>query len=442
MLFLFWRTRSRIANFILFAVWARYMMSAYHAVTYTASPVGLSWNALGSCFIFGLGLLVIDLRLLRLRYFLPVYVLIAVIALSGIVNRDFSGTANAMIKYGYLLVLACGTCEALQKYGEQRLLRLLIWAFVPLIVFQGLSVVLDISKATEADGSISYIGGYNHEAAFSIALATAFIVTAFVKDIHVLVKGALLAIILVGLLLANYRTAILAIVPTLFVQFAIGSMEMFPRRQRAAIGISMTLVCFIAAIIAGSLMADRYRDIATLLTSGADLIKPPNEFTRSEGQVLSGRLAIWSEYLYAYAAGSDLQKLLGFGANAWIGVFSYYAHNTIVSQLYEYGIAGVLALFYMWTSMLIAAARVASNTRARLVGAHLSFILLSLATMPLWMIEGYIFYGLVCGYTLFLLASAASSLRGRGVLNVEEGVRPAIRVSSLPAMKIGGHSSM
>jgi hypothetical protein len=409
LLFLFWRTKCRIANFILFAVWARYMMSAFHAVTYVDSPIGLSWNALGSCFIFGLGLLVIDRKLLRLQFFLPFYVLVAVIVLSGIVNRDVSGTVNAVIKYGYLLVLACGTCEALQRHGEQRFLRLLIWAFVPLIVFQVLSVVLDVSKVTEADASISYIGGYNHEAAFSIALATGFIVVAFAKDIPIFLKGSMLAVTLTGLLLANYRTAILAIVPSLFVQFAMGSMEMFPKRQRPAIGIAMTLLCFIAVVIAASFMAGRYRDIATLVTSGADLIKPPSEFTRAEGEVMSGRLAIWSEYLYAYAGGTDLQKLVGLGANSWIGVFRYYAHNTIVSQLYEYGILGVLALFYMWSAMLAAALRLPRGTRARLVGAHLSFILLNLATMPLWMIEGYILYGLLCGYTLFLLKLKAYS---------------------------------
>jgi hypothetical protein len=435
LLYVFWRTNDKTANFIVFAVWVRYMMSAFHSITYTASPLGLSWNALGSCFIFGLGILVIDRRMLRLKFFLPVYVLIAVIAMSGLVNRDISGTVNAIIKYGYLIVLACGTCEAMARYGEQKFLRVLLWAFVPLIVFQALSVGLDVSKATESDGSISYIGGYNHEAAFSIALATGFVIVAFANGLNFAVKSALLLVLLVGLLLANYRTAILAIVPILFAQFAMGTTGMFPRHQRPAVAVFMMLVGFTSIVTASFFMEDRFRDMAVVLNSGFDLIKPPVDFTRGDVLLLSGRLQIWSEYLYAYAAGSDLQKLLGFGANSWVDAFSNYAHNTLVSQLYEYGVLGVIALLYLWGAMLLAAIRTTHGPKAKLIAGHLSFILLTFATMPLWMIEGYIFYGLLCGYTLYLLKPVreAAAIRPRFV--------PAPQVRALPALELRQHAS-
>jgi hypothetical protein len=38
-----------------------------------------------------------------------------------------------------------------------------------------------------------------------------------------------------------------------------------------------------------------------------------------------------------------------------------------------------------------------------MLAAHLSFILLSMSTMPLWMIQGNILYGIICGYTLHLM---------------------------------------
>lgn len=406
-------TKDVKVAFVLFAVWTRYMMSAFHSVTYSASPLGLSWNALGSCLIFGLGLLVIDVRLLRLRFFVPLYVLLAVILLSGLVNREVSGTVNAVIKYGYFLVLVCGMSEALARQGEQRFLKLLVWTFLPLIVFQGLSVVLGVSKATETDGSTSYIGGYNHEAAFSVALATGFVMTTVVKELKAAVKTALLTAMLAGLLLANYRTSIIAIVPTLFVQFALGSTEQFPKRQRLLIGSVMALAGFAFVVAASIFMEDRFSDVGTLLSSGTDLIQRPHLFNRENGQLMSGRIVIWNQYLFAWADGSDLQWLLGFGGNSWEDRFTNYAHNTLVSQLYEYGILGVLSLLYLWSAMFLSVLRIRRGPRTKLIAAHSSFILLSLATMPLWMIEGYIFYGLICGYTLFLLRPVrAQALRG------------------------------
>lgn len=404
-----WRTRCSIANFILFAIWARYIMSSFHEITFAASPIGLSWNALGSSFIFCLGLLMIDKRALRLRFFLPVYVVVAVILISGLVNGEYAGTVNAIIKYGYFLVVAIGTSEALHRYGEHRFLRALLWAFAPLIVFQIISLVLGVSKATESDGSASFIGGYNHEASFSIALATFFVVVAFANGMNVLAKGALLTALFVGLLLANYRTVMLAIVPIVATQFALGTTQMFSRRQQAAVGIFMFVVCFFFVVVASAFLQERFQDIYVALASGGDIIKPPSEFTQTDLRLMSGRAYIWSQYLYGYAAGTDLQKLIGFGANAWVDDFRSYAHNTLVSQLYEYGIVGVAALLYLWTSMLLAVLRLERGPRAKLIAAHLSFIVIGFATMPLWMIEGYIFYAVICGYTLYLLKPSPST---------------------------------
>jgi hypothetical protein len=75
-----------------------------------------------------------------------------------------------------------------------------------------------------------------------------------------------------------------------------------------------------------------------------------------------------------------------------------------VNYLYEYGIVEVIALLYLWLSMLMAALRVRHPHSGVLVGAHLSFLMLNMSTMPMWMIEGNILYGIICGYTLYLLS--------------------------------------
>jgi hypothetical protein len=164
-----------------------------------------------------------------------------------------------------------------------------------------------------------------------------------------------------------------------------------------------------------------------IINSGVDLIKPPSEFSRSDDDLMSGRARIWSEYVYAYLAGTDLQILLGFGANSWVSAFpGSYAHNTLVSQLYECGILGVLSLLYLWTSMFLAVLRTRRGPRTKLIAAHLSFVMLNLATMPLWMIEGYIFYAVICGYTLYLLKPQTSAqIPGHAMIG--SGTHPIVR---------------
>jgi hypothetical protein len=75
----------------------------------------------------------------------------------------------------------------------------------------------------------------------------------------------------------------------------------------------------------------------------------------------------------------------------------------------------VVALLYLWSSMLIAALKVRRGPRALLVAAHLSFIILNMATMPHWMIEGDILYGFIVGYTLYFLYRPQTATVGKPV---------------------------
>jgi hypothetical protein len=63
----------------------------------------------------------------------------------------------------------------------------------------------------------------------------------------------------------------------------------------------------------------------------------------------------------------------------------------------------------VWIGMIIRSFRVGDWTvRGQLVCTHVGFILLNMATMPFWMIEGLIFYGLLCGYTLAITSREAA----------------------------------
>ena len=115
---------------------------------------------------------------------------------------------------------------------------------------------------------------------------------------------------------------------------------------------------------------------------------------------MSSRPYIWSTYIYAYADAAPLQKLIGMGPDSWEGKMENYAHNTLISFLYELGLAGVAAILLLWGTMFRLAWTADARSRNLLLGGHASFLVLNLATMAHWQVEGNILYGLLCGYTI------------------------------------------
>src|SRR5262249_15695522 len=128
--FVMWRVKDRVANFVIFAAWSRYLLAAYHFVTYKPLFAGLSLVAFCSVPIIALGLLVIQPRDLLRKPLVPCYLLIGIVVLSGSVNGTPGGIVNVTLKYGYFIVVALAVFEALGRLGE-RFLSLLLWAFLP-----------------------------------------------------------------------------------------------------------------------------------------------------------------------------------------------------------------------------------------------------------------------------------------------------------------------
>ncbi|MBI1188588.1 MAG: hypothetical protein GC206_14860, partial [Alphaproteobacteria bacterium] len=396
------RARNAAAGFIIGSTWFRYIISAFHAITYKS--IGpLSISAASSIGVFVIGLMIIKRRLLMINFLTPIYVLLGVVVISGLYNNQLVGMVNVLVKYGFLIVVILCTFEALASMQQGRMLRLLLLAFLPLILFQILSIALGVIKSGENDGSVSYIGGYGHEATFSTMLMTLFIAAIFTTRINPLVKNGLILTAIVGIFLANYRTTILAMAPTLAVYFGLMPVQRFPKKERPFVAAFFILFVCVLFGVASLALGDRFADLQTASSSDINLLKPPHLYSVDESRILSGRPMIWSGYVYGWLDARGLQWFIGFGPESWTLKFRAYAHNTLVNALYEYGPLGVAALIYMWVSMLAAALRVRHGHRNLLVATHISFLMLNMATMPLWMIEGNIMYGLICGYTLYLL---------------------------------------
>lgn len=405
----FYRVRSVISRYILFALSFRYLMSAHHEFTFDPSPAGISWNALGSILVFLMGVMLIRTRHLLLTTLIPFYAVVGVVVMSAYVNHALGNGIDVVVKFGFLIIISIAVYEAISERGEERTMSLLLWAMVTPVLFQFLSVVFGISKGAEdRSAGISYVGGYNHEAGFSTVLATGFVIACFATGLRLWVRGGALLTFLCGLLLANYRTAILAFSPMVFMQFNADVISRFSPRVRVIIGVVILAVSTAGIIAAAWTMREKFADLAVIYSDPGRVIKPPSEYTPDDKELLSGRPWIWSNYIDGYLNGGIRNWLLGFGPNAWVGRFPVYAHNTLVSTLFEYGIVGVLAMLVLWGWMVAAALRAKHGPKGKLLAAHASFLLLNQATMPHWTIEGNLLYGIICGYTFYLLLGPAT----------------------------------
>ncbi|WP_294073632.1 O-antigen ligase family protein [Sphingomonas sp.] len=413
---------STSARYVVFACWMRFMLSSYHIYTFKHVVGPISGTALGSAGLFVLGILLLPKRLLLSKVLLPIYVILAAIGISALVNHVLLTAFEPMTKFGLAIALAMHTYRALRNGDPKKFVLSLLVSFAPLLVFQIFSIILHVPKASEGEGSAAYIGGYYHEAAFSIALIALLIMIALTRAIPRWIKFVTIPLIMLSIVLANYRTAILAAFPLIIYYTLYAINRPVDRRLRGMIAI----LAGVGVVVAGGLALmtlDRFKDLQVVLQSGTSLIKPPSEFGNADRELLSGRFQIWSEYLYMWKAAPELRHLVGFGPESWEQYFDLYAHNSFVDYLFEYGILGVVALAGMFISGLVVALR-SQQDRWKLVAAHLCFIILNLATMPLWLIEGNIVFGLLWGYTLYYS-------RGGKTITVQARPRPQLKAVSI-----------
>jgi O-antigen ligase len=392
--------KSASGRFVVLACWLRFVLSAFHVFTHEEVVGGLSINALGSAGLFMLGVLLLPRSLLLIRAMVSVYAVMVAITLSSIGNGAYSEAFDPLVKFGLFIVIALNCYNALREGDERRFGMALLLSFSPLLLFQAISLILNLPKGGNLGAVRNYIGGYDHEAAFSVGLMGLFVAAALAPRIPPRWKVAALAIAFAGILLANYRTAILAITPLLLYYVVTGIGSLFDRRMRPIVtGVAGAVILVVAATSLVTL--PRFADLRTIAQGEQPLIQPPNQFTEQERQLLTGRSLIWSTYYYEWKdQGSQLQHLVGFGPNSWEERFRIYAHNSFLSFLFEYGILGLFAVAAFVATGFRLAWRT-GHSRWKLLSAHLCFLLLTLATMPMWLVEGLILYGILWGFTLF-----------------------------------------
>lgn len=426
------RTQHFTGRFLILIIWLRYMMQVFPDVTHPPNFAGFSLNAWASLIVCGLGAFVVSHRLRVIGRLPIVLTLMGVIVISGLINGANAAAAETLLKWGYFFIVALCLYDCIQRDGDARILGPLLWAFAPQLVLQAVSIALGVGKATEDDGSVSFVGGFSHEAAFSIVLITCFAVASFAPRLHPALRVSLLTACVIGIFAANYRTSLIALAPLAIGFFTFSTARSFTSRQRMFVGAATLVGAIGVTVLAAWALRERMADIA--IAAGDDaLFKPPGEFNQAERDLFSGRIYLWSSYLHAYLAGDDIRILFGLGPDAWVGVFATYAHNTVISYLYEFGLFGAVLIFCVWIGMLARARTIPDPwLRGQMMFAHAGFIVLNFATMPHWQLEGLILYGLLCGHTIALTSRA----------RVARAYRPnVIPLPALPTRPASGESA-
>jgi len=406
------RLNDRLAWFLLSVIWLRYLMSALHQHTYTPVLAGLSLNALASVAVAGIGILLLDKRFLSLKALAGIYLVILVLVASATVNR-YPGAIGSLAKWAYLTALAAITYELLRRHGSTAIFTALLTVFLPPLALQLLSVVMGLGKLSESDGSICFIGGYNHEAAFSIIILTFLYCLCFLEPERPRLVFACIPVVIAALLLANYRTSLLASLPIIATTLFFGTLRRFSPSDRPFLIIVLCLAGATLLYAAGIAVQGRFDDLYMTLARSPELIKPPEQYTRAESELLSARAIIWSRYITAYLNGSLANYMLGYGPESWEDTFTLYAHNTFVSALYETGAIGLVSIVLLFALFFRLAFRTARDRRTLIVSAHTGFLVLNLATMPLWMIEGNVLLAFTLAYTMQQVSRRRSYVLGR-----------------------------
>ncbi len=391
-----------LALFLFLALSARYLVTFFHDYTTRSLVGGQSLNSFVTLGITAAALFITRKDLLRYRAFLPVFAMIAALLLSGIWNMEIVGTVNALIRQLLFLSMMVLVATAIDSEpNDGSVSKAMLAAFIIPLAYQLISIVLRLSKASEGDGSVSYIGGYVHEGVFSVLLLTAMVIISLSAGLSWRRRSVYLALIFTALVFANYRTSVLAGLPILGMHLVFGSAT----QVRADMANYVRSGAFLIAVCLGmflvALLSQRMADLGTVFSAGGGLIKPPSEFAADDRGLLSGRILIWSDYIYTTLRSDMSHLVFGFGPDSWQKSFSLYAHNVFVSYVYEIGIFGVIVYVYMLLHFLWLALTARKDKRWQLLGAHLAYGLLCMGTMPTFTIEGVLLYAVICGYTVY-----------------------------------------
>lgn len=395
---------SQTLKFIFWLVFLRLVFSSFHEVTYAQVFGSFRIITIYSIFLVCASAIFMYLKnisIIRINGFNCIKLMMFLMFLSSVINSNEIQSIASIIKWMFLLQLSIMLIESIKYDGIAKVFKVISIAYLYPVILVLLSIILGVSKATEADGSISYVGGYYHEGLISIIILSAmsiFVLMAAEQDKRF---KQLYLIIFFGFLLVmiNYRTTFLA---SLFV----GAFVLFVMYKNEQILNKSIIVLFIFMITLGitmlgpSYLFERFQEIPDAISQYSRFLNLPEYYSKEEKQFFSGRIYTWSAYISDALGGTDIQLFFGQGMDAWKERFRSYAHNSFVSFFYELGIIGlgIFSILIITVYRRILQIR-KSNISLSLCGVYTAFLVLNLGTMPLWQPEGMILFALIIATT-------------------------------------------
>lgn len=416
---------SLALKIVFWVILLRLMLSSIHEVTFLGVAAGQSLISLFSLAFAGLTTLYLfyyKIPIVQSKILWPVKTLIVVLIVSGLVNSPMSAVAE-IVKWVLLVNLVLLFIVSISQNGIEKVLYGLAVCYLYPVILLILSVLLGESKASEADGSTSYIGGAYHEAAFSVVIFSAgaiFLLLANVIRKSGLAQVSIVLATLVMLLLVNYRTSVLAAL-AFFSVYSFFKFLAIKQWQKAIVIIVVltalpVLPIILNHVLSGSLY-ERFEEVPKFVEQVGELMVPYDYYYEEDGKFFSGRLMIWNQYITTWSEGSLGQIALGFGPGSWSNYFRVYAHNTFVSALFEWGIIGLVVLFFVFFTVLL---RLLKNSLHPIGYTSFSilsgFIVLNLATMPLWQIEGMLIFSILVAVSIY--ENVLKTVKHRAYMNI------------------------
>jgi len=216
----------------------------------------------------------------------------------------------------------------------------LIIIFVSLypLANQGYSILIGTGQMHL--GFARYAGTYNHPLAIAFYLffvipASIYLFTIEKKIKIKLIYVAILFLCHIGIFMASYRTAWMALFAFWSVYISLVS------RKKFLLVLLLGLIMIIIWAFIGKMMSANLMDVWTIFKDPSPLYSLQNyEYDR----LLSGRIGLWKRMLTLYMEGNFIEKIIGLGIHSTEKTLSLYMHNEYLSTLVEMGIAGIVAL--------------------------------------------------------------------------------------------------
>ncbi|EPX84975.1 O-antigen ligase family protein [Salipiger mucosus] len=398
-----------LAKAVILLIWFRFALTGLGETPTQPVAAGQSLLALGTLAAVMATLMILPLSRLRLPRLLPFLGLAGITLLSGLLNGRGDALINAMTLWIMFVVIALLVHRALDRHGIRPVLGCLLAVFSLPVGQQLLSVALGRSMIGQ-DGTVAYIGNFVHEAVYStVALCAVWLVTVYPWKKRAWLLAAV-GLCLASMVLANYRTLILACLPFLVAVILRLADTGRPRTRRSPLPLVLALLGTLAVL--PMLPAERFAELGTAFTEIGNLVKPPQEFSAAEKDILSARAYIGAAYIQSYIDGGLLTHLVGYGPDAQVSYIETHPHNEYLRVLFQTGILGLglwLGILLWHVSMTLR--RVPRAAVAPLMSGYAALAIGSLGTSFFNRPEGVIFVALLCATTWHLAGSRVAAAR-------------------------------